>query len=103
MQRLVSAFSTFLAVLFAQIFALAAAEGFGGMHIDPFHSRTALFYVSLGLSVAAAVTRFILAGKSAPSAESARRMSPASSAGPAPVSAGAGQRSAPASAFGAAG
>src|SRR6187399_471108 len=68
MNRLVSSFNTFLLALFGQIFALAAVEGFGGLHIDPFGSRKALFFVTLGLSVGAAILRWSMLGPRTPPA-----------------------------------
>jgi hypothetical protein len=62
MDRFFSALITFFLVLFGQIFALAASEGFGHLHIDPFGSRNALFFVALGLSFSAAILRWRMLG-----------------------------------------
>ena len=56
--RFFSALGTAFWVFLGQIFALAIAEGFGGLHIDPFGSRTALFYCTLAVSFAAGFFRF---------------------------------------------
>jgi hypothetical protein len=49
-----SAFFAFL----IQVFMLAAAEGFGGLHIRPFGSRTPLLIMMLAVSLGAAVLRW---------------------------------------------
>ncbi len=58
MNRFFAALKTFFLLLFGQTLALALAESFGGFHIDPFGSRKALFFVTLGLSAGAAILRW---------------------------------------------
>ena len=56
--KILSALGTAFWVFLAQIFALAIAEGFGGLRINPFGSRTALLYLMLAVSLGAAVLRW---------------------------------------------
>ncbi|HXC53090.1 MAG TPA: DUF1963 domain-containing protein [Candidatus Limnocylindrales bacterium] len=58
MNRFLAALNAFFLLLFGQTIALAVAEGFGGLHIDPFGSRKALFFVTLAVSVAGAILRW---------------------------------------------
>ncbi len=58
MNRFLATLNTFFLLLFGQTIALAVTEGFGGVHIDPFGSRKALFFVTLGVSVGGAILRW---------------------------------------------
>ena len=68
MRRFLTAVITFPLVMFAQIFALAAAEGFGGMFIAPFGSRNALLVIMLGVALVVSILRAWTIGPPKPAA-----------------------------------
>jgi hypothetical protein len=77
-ERLTGAFGMLLLAFFAQTVLLAVVESYGGIKLEPFGSRDALFGLTATLSVLAAVARFVL---SAPASESDRGASDTSASG----------------------